>query len=90
MYIGISSDILNRQYATQRQGMWCWAASIQTILRYYGIAISQDVIGPLAFKTKYDGSRTFGASSKNTCSENCCSLDNKGTGGGARLSKNPK
>ena len=44
MYIGISSDILNRQYATQRQGMWCWAASIQTVLRYYGIAISQDAI----------------------------------------------
>ncbi len=44
MYIGISSDILNRQYATQRQGMWCWAASIQTVLRYYGLSISQDTI----------------------------------------------
>lgn len=44
MYIGINSDILDKQWAAQRNTMWCWAASIRMILRYYGVTISQEEI----------------------------------------------
>ncbi len=44
MYIGISSDLLDKQWAAQRNSMWCWAASIRMILRYYGVIISQEEI----------------------------------------------
>lgn len=43
-YIGIQSDILDNNFAMQRNSMWCWAASIQMVLRYYGVAISQEAI----------------------------------------------
>lgn len=51
MYIGISSDILDRQWAAQRNTMWCWAASIRMILRYYGVTISQEEIVRRTFGT---------------------------------------
>lgn len=44
MYIGVRSDILNKNFAYQRNGMWCWAASIQMLLNSYGIAVTQESI----------------------------------------------
>lgn len=47
--IGIRSDILNNNFAVQRNSMWCWAAAIQMILRYYGVNISQEDIVKQSF-----------------------------------------
>lgn len=51
MYIGISSDILDKQWAAQRNSMWCWAASIRMILKYYGVGLSQEEIVRRTFGT---------------------------------------
>lgn len=48
-YIGIRSDILDNNFAMQRNSMWCWAASIQMVLRYYGVTISQEAIVKQSF-----------------------------------------
>lgn len=40
--VGIPTDSFNKVYATQRNSEWCWAASIQMILNYYGINIAQE------------------------------------------------
>lgn len=38
-YVGLSSQMLDYVAAAQEQEMWCWAASIQTILNSYGIPV---------------------------------------------------
>ena len=43
-YVGLSRQMLDYVAAAQEQDMWCWAASIQTILNSYGIPISQEQI----------------------------------------------
>jgi hypothetical protein len=43
-YIGLSTEMLNYIVAAQEQDMWCWAASVQTILGSYGIPIGQEEI----------------------------------------------
>lgn len=40
-YIGIPRDVFDFVAAAQEQNMWCWAASIQMLLNYYGIPIHQ-------------------------------------------------
>ena len=44
MYIGLKSQYLNNRWTTQRQPMWCWAASIQMIFQAYGVDVSQEMI----------------------------------------------
>jgi len=40
-YVGIPKVEFDAVYAEQENSEWCWAASIQMILNYYGINISQ-------------------------------------------------
>ena len=49
MYIGLKTDHLNKRWTTQRQPMWCWAASIQMVLQMHGVDISQEKIVHRAF-----------------------------------------
>jgi hypothetical protein len=43
-YVGLYTEMLDFVAAAQSQDMWCWAASVQTILNSYGIPIDQDQI----------------------------------------------
>lgn len=43
-YVGIPSAQMNFVAAAQRNSQWCWAASIQMVLNYYGVSISQEQI----------------------------------------------
>lgn len=42
--VGIPSSIGQTIYAEQRQSQWCWAASIQMAMKYYGIDLEQEDI----------------------------------------------
>lgn len=43
-YVGIPSAKLNYVASTQKKPQWCWAASIQMVLNYYNVSISQQQI----------------------------------------------
>ena len=43
-YVGPPKEAVDKIASTQEESMWCWAASIQTVLRYYGVTISQEQI----------------------------------------------
>ncbi len=43
-YIGISSEVIEKQFAMQRQPMWCWAACIQMLFELHGVGVSQEMI----------------------------------------------
>ena len=43
-YVGIPSNTMNFYAAAQKNSNWCWAASIQMVLNYYGISITQGQI----------------------------------------------
>jgi hypothetical protein len=43
-YIGISTEIFDFVAASQERDMWCWAASIQMILNFYGVPVNQEQI----------------------------------------------
>lgn len=43
-YVGISSAQMNYIASAQNNSQWCWAASIQMVLNYYGVSISQEQI----------------------------------------------
>jgi hypothetical protein len=48
-YLGIPTDIFDFAAAAQEQDMWCWAASVQMLLKYYGIEQSQEQIVARAY-----------------------------------------
>jgi hypothetical protein len=43
-YVGIPTEVGDFVAASQKQDMWCWAASIQMLLNFYGVAITQEQI----------------------------------------------
>jgi len=43
-YVGIPGSKLNYVVSSQKKPQWCWAASIQMVLNYYNIAITQEQI----------------------------------------------
>ena len=43
-YVGIPSEQMNYYSASQTNSQWCWAASIQMVLNYYGVDIDQPQI----------------------------------------------
>lgn len=43
-YVGIPSNIMNFYVADQENSNWCWAASIQMVLNYHGVSITQPQI----------------------------------------------
>lgn len=40
-YVGIPSGQMDFFVASQEESQWCWAASIQMVLNYYGVSIDQ-------------------------------------------------
>lgn len=44
IYVGIPSNTMNFFAAEQENSNWCWAASIQMTLNYYGVSIAQPQI----------------------------------------------
>ncbi len=54
-YIGIPTQRMDTVYAAQRNTQWCWAAAIEIILRYYGVAISQEAIVYRAYGLDWRG-----------------------------------
>jgi hypothetical protein len=44
IYVGIPTDRFNFVAAAQQQDQWCWAASVQMILNWYGIGVTQDMV----------------------------------------------
>ncbi len=44
IYTGISEDTYNELQIKQKESNWCWAASIQMVLNYHGIKITQEQI----------------------------------------------
>jgi Papain-like cysteine protease AvrRpt2 len=43
-YLGIPSETFDFIAVTQQQDMWCWAATVQMLLGYYGIQLTQEQI----------------------------------------------
>jgi Peptidase_C39 like family len=43
-YVGIPSQNFDYVAAPQKGSQWCWAASLQMIFNYYGVAVTQEQI----------------------------------------------
>jgi hypothetical protein len=43
-YVGIPSEEMNGVAAMQTSSQWCWAASIQMVLNFHGVNITQEQI----------------------------------------------
>jgi hypothetical protein len=41
-FAGIRSDVMDSVYAKQNNTNWCWAACIEMIAKYHGLAINQE------------------------------------------------
>ncbi len=54
-YAGLSSKKMNYTASVQNNTQWCWAASIQMVLRYYGVYVTQEQIVARTFGTKRNG-----------------------------------
>jgi len=50
-WIGIPSETLNYCAASQQKSQWCWAATIEMVLRYYGLEVSQEAIVARSYGT---------------------------------------
>ncbi len=62
-YVGIRSDDFNFVASSQKKSMWCWAASIEMVLRYHGLDLKQEDIVTRTFGTDWMGNPPpFGAS----------------------------
>lgn len=54
-YEGVSSKKMNYTASTQNNTQWCWAASIQMVLRYYGVYVNQEQIVKRSFGVAPNG-----------------------------------
>jgi hypothetical protein len=79
-YIGIPRDEFEFYAASQRNSQWCWAASIQMVLNYYGISIEQEQIVARTYGTDpYGRLPNWGGSFEDITSNlNNWSIDNNG------------
>lgn len=79
-YEGVSSKRMNYTASAQNNTQWCWAASIQMVLKYYGIYVSQEQIVRRTFGTQRNGQLpNFTASPEViTANLNKWGVDNKG------------
>jgi hypothetical protein len=79
-YVGIPGAKLNYISATQEKAQWCWAASIQMVLNYYNIDISQRQIVERTYGKDMFGDLPDWAASIQTIHSNLnnWSIDNKG------------
>ena len=56
LYFGIDIDKIKSIYTSQENASWCWAASIQVVLKYYGVDVSQKDIVSKIF-SRYDNNK---------------------------------
>lgn len=54
-YVGIRRENFDFDYSAQRNSQWCWAASIQMVLAYYGVKVSQEAIVARTFGQGFNG-----------------------------------
>jgi hypothetical protein len=79
-YVGIPGAKLNYVSASQEKAQWCWAASIQMVLNYYNIDITQKQIVERTYGKDMFGDLPDWAASIETIHSNLnnWSVDNKG------------
>jgi len=79
-YVGIPGSKLNFIEATQQKPQWCWAASIQMVLNYYHVAITQQQIVERTYGRNYYGELPDWSASLETIHLNLnnWSVDNEG------------
>lgn len=89
--VGIPSGQMNFFSASQNNSQWCWAASIQMVLNYYGVAISQEQIVARTYGTNQYGSLPDwpGSFPAITANLNNWSIDNRGRPYSVMASLNP-
>jgi len=54
-YVGIPSRGIEGVVSSQRTPVWCWAACIQMVLNYHGVAISQEDVARRTFGSDWHG-----------------------------------
>lgn len=54
-YVGIPRDKFDYVAATQRNDHWCWAATIEMLMNYYNIPITQEEVVERTFGTDRNG-----------------------------------
>lgn len=79
-YEGVSSKKMNYTSSTQNNTQWCWAASIQMVLKYYGVYVTQEQIVERSFGVKRNGQLPNLTASPEviTANLNKWGVDNKG------------
>lgn len=80
VYVGIPSNQMNYYSASQNNSQWCWAASIQMVLNYYGVNIQQEQIVARTYGTDYNGNLPNWSGSLEVIHQNLnnWSMDNRG------------
>jgi hypothetical protein len=76
----VDADRINFVASAQRKSQWCWAASIEMVLRYYGVAITQEQIVRRSYGGDPNGNLPNWAGSFQTITANLnnWSVDNYG------------
>jgi Papain-like cysteine protease AvrRpt2 len=80
-YVGIPVNVFNFCSAAQVKDEWCWAASIQMIMNYYGVNIRQDQIVARSYGIDPDNGQPIdwpGSFDVITANLNNWSIDNSG------------
>jgi len=54
-FVGIPDKEFDYDAAAQENVQWCWAASIQMVLNYYGLAVKQDQVVEKSYPRDDDG-----------------------------------
>jgi hypothetical protein len=69
-YVGIPTENFNYYTSSQRNSNWCWAASIQMILNYNGVNITQEQIVEKSYGKSVNGTLPNWTGSFNTITKN--------------------
>jgi hypothetical protein len=79
-YVGIPASKINYVVSTQKKPQWCWAASIQMVLNYYHVSITQEQIVERTYGREVNGELPNWAASMETIHLNLnnWSVDNNG------------
>ena len=80
-YVGISSDVFDNLMTAQDNSYWCWAATAQIVLNYYGIDIEQEQIVERIYQKDEYGELPDSGITLNTIHKclNYSDIDNSGT-----------
>ncbi|MDQ6828393.1 MAG: C39 family peptidase [Gemmatimonadota bacterium] len=82
-YTGILRQNFEFAYSSQHNSQWCWAASIQMVLAFYGLHVSQEEIVKRSYGTSAQGElpNRPGSGEVITANLNNWSVDEAGGGG---------